>query len=49
MRLFGPAGLSIALLGGCAGSGESIYSAPQPRDIPYRCGDGQIARIARRR
>lgn len=47
MRLFGPAGLSIALLAGCAGSGDvdSIYSAPRPRDIPYSCGDGQIARI----
>jgi membrane-bound inhibitor of C-type lysozyme len=46
MRLFGPAGLSIALLAGCAHNGESIYDAPRPRDIPYSCGDGHMARIA---
>ena len=46
MRLFGPAGLSIALLAGCAHNGESIYDVPPPRDIPYRCGDGHLARIA---
>ena len=46
MRLFGPAGLSILLLAGCAHEGESIYSAPVPRDIPYDCGDGHMARIS---
>ena len=46
MRLFGLAGLPILLLSGCAHEGESIYSAPQPRDIPYSCGDGHIARIS---
>ena len=47
MRLFGPAGLSIMLLAGCAGgSEESIYGPPPPpRDIAYRCADGQMARI----
>jgi hypothetical protein len=47
MRLFGPAGLSIALLAGCAGhGGESVYGAPAVRDIPYSCGNGHVARIA---
>ena len=46
MRLFGLAGLPILLLAGCAHEGESIYSAPLPRDIPYSCGDGHIARIS---
>ena len=44
MRLFGPAGLSIALLAGCAGSGE-VHGAHHPGDIPYSCGDGHLARI----
>ena len=45
MRLFGPAGLSIALLAGCAGGGE-VHGPHHPGDIPYRCGDdGRIARI----
>lgn len=46
MRLFGPAGLSIVLLAGCAHHGESIYDPQLPRDLAYRCGDGQVARIA---
>ena len=46
MRLFGPAGLSIVLLAGCARSEESIYGPPPPpRDIAYSCGDGHVARI----
>ena len=44
MRLFGPAGLSIMLLGGCAGGGE-VHGPHHPGDIPYNCGNGQIARI----
>ena len=44
MRLLGPAGLSIALLAGCAGGGE-VHGPHHPGDIPYRCGDGRIARI----
>ena len=45
MRLFGPAGLSIMLLAGCAGGGE-VHGPHHPGDIPYRCGDdGRIARI----
>ena len=46
MRLFGPAGLSILLLAGCAHDGESIYHAAPPRDLSYRCGDGHVARIS---
>ena len=46
MRLFGPAGLSIALLVGCAHHGESIYDPPRIRDLAYGCGDGHVARIA---
>ena len=46
MRPFGPAGLSILLLTGCAHGGESIYDAAPARDIPYRCGDGHLARIS---
>jgi hypothetical protein len=47
MRLFGPAGLSIALLAGCAGhAGESIYDPPPVRDLAYDCGAGHVARIA---
>ena len=45
MRLFGPAGLSIALLAGCAGDGE-MHGPHHPGDIPYRCGDGHMARIS---
>ena len=46
MRLFGPAGLSIVLLAGCAASEENIYGPPPPpRDITYSCGDGHMARI----
>lgn len=49
MRLFGPAGLSIALLAGCAGhGGESIYDPPPVRDLAYACGGGRVARIAYR-
>ena len=44
MRLFGPAGLSIVLLAGCAGGGE-IHGPHHPGDIPYRCGGGHLARI----
>ena len=44
MRLFGPAGLSIALLAGCAGDGE-VHGPHHPGDIPYSCGDGHLARI----
>ena len=44
MRLFGPAGLSIALLSGCAGGGE-VHGPHHPGDIPYSCGDGHLARI----
>ena len=44
MRLFGPAGLSIMLLAGCAGGGE-VHGPHHPGDIPYRCGNNQIARI----
>jgi membrane-bound inhibitor of C-type lysozyme len=43
MRLFGPAGLSIMLLAGCAGGGE-VHGPHHPGDIPYSCG-GHIARI----
>ena len=46
MRLFGPAGWSIALLAGCAHHGESIYDPPPTRDLAYSCGDGHVARIA---
>jgi len=46
MRPFGPAGLSILLLAGCAHGGESVYGAAPPRDIPYDCGDGHVARIS---
>lgn len=46
MRPFGPAGLSIMLLAGCAHGGESIYEAAPARDIPYHCGDGHFARIS---
>ena len=46
MRLFGPAGLSIALLSGCASAGEeSIYRPHEASYVPYRCGDGHMARI----
>ena len=44
MRLFGPAGLSIALLAGCAGGGE-VHGPHHPGDIPYSCGNGHLARI----
>jgi membrane-bound inhibitor of C-type lysozyme len=44
MRLFGPTGLSIALLSGCAGSGE-VHGPHHPGPIPYRCGDGRLAQI----
>ncbi len=44
MRLFGPAGLTIALLAGCAGGGE-VHGPHHPGPIPYRCGDGQLAQI----
>ena len=44
MRLFGPAGLSIALLAGCAGGGE-VHGPHHPGDIPYSCGNGRLARI----
>jgi membrane-bound inhibitor of C-type lysozyme len=46
MRLIGPAALSILLLAGCAHEGESVYAAAPARDIPYRCGDGHMARIS---
>jgi membrane-bound inhibitor of C-type lysozyme len=46
MRLFGPAGLSIVLLAGCAPSEGNIYGPPPPpRDIAYSCADGHVARI----
>lgn len=44
MRLFGPAGLTILLIGGCAGGGE-VHGPHHPGDLPYACGDGRIARI----
>ena len=46
MRPFGPAGLSILLLAGCAHHGESIYAPAPARDIPYSCNGGRIARIS---
>ena len=47
MRLFGPAGLSIMLLAGCAAGSEeeSIYRPAPVRDIAYRCADGHVARL----
>lgn len=46
MRLSGLACLSIALLAGCATGGEeSIYRPEEPRYVPYRCGDGHMARV----
>lgn len=42
MRLL--AGLSIALLAGCAGGGE-VHGAHHPGPIPYACDDGHAARI----
>jgi membrane-bound inhibitor of C-type lysozyme len=44
MRLYGLAGLSIALLAGCAGSGE-VHGPHHPGDIPYSCSNGHLARI----
>ena len=44
MRLFGPAGLSIVLLAGCAGGGE-VHGPHHPGPVPYLCGDGRLAQI----
>ena len=45
MRLFGPAGLSIVLLAGCAGGGE-VHGPHHPGPVPYLCGDGRLATTA---